>query len=190
MSTMGHDILHRHHLSVEDYHRMGETGIIGSGTRVELIKGEIIDMTPIGTSHAAAVNRLTRLLDRTVRDAAIISVQNPVVLGSRSEPQPDIALLKPRADFYESAHPCAVDILLIIEVSDTSLRYDREIKVPLYAMHDIPEVWLLNVTDKQLIVFREPAENGYQDETHPGIADPLIPQRLPEIKLDLGGLFK
>ena len=168
---------------------MGEAGIIGSDARVELVKGEIIDMTPIGTSHAAAVNRLTRLLNRTVRDLAIISVQNPVVLGSRSEPQPDIALLKPRADFYASAHPCAADILLIIEVSDTSLRYDREIKIPLYAMHDIPEVWLLNVTDKLLTVFREPMKNGYQEETHPGIADRLIPQRLPEIELDLNGLL-
>lgn len=189
MSTMGHDTVHRHPLSVEDYHRMGEAGIIGSDARVELIKGEIIDMTPIGTSHAAAVNRLTRLLNRCVRDSAIISVQNPVVLGSRSEPQPDIALLKPRADFYASAHPCAADILLIIEVSDTSLRYDRGIKVPLYAMHDIPEVWLLDVTDKQLTVFREPAKRGYQEETRPAIADPLIPLRLAEIVLDLNGLF-
>ena len=189
MSTTAQEPLHRHRLSVEDYHRMAQAGILGEDSRVELIEGEIIDMAPIGSRHAAAVKRLVRLLDRAVGDAAIVSVQDPVLLGRHSEPQPDIALLRPREDFYKSAHPGLRDVLLIIEVADASLRYDREIKVPLYARHGIVETWLVDLVNNTLVQFREPQDEGYRSETRTGSPAQISPVSLPQIRLDLTALF-
>ena len=117
----------RHRLTVTDFHRMGEAGIFHEDARVELIEGDIIDMAPIGSSHAGVVKRLARLLMQGVGDKAIVSVQDPVILGPRSEPEPDIALLRPREDYYTRAHPTPGDILLIVEVAESSLTYDREV---------------------------------------------------------------
>jgi Uma2 family endonuclease len=119
--------------SVDDYYRMVEVGLLKEDERVELIEGEVIRMSPIGSRHAACVARLTKLFSRLAGDGAIVWVQNPVRLNDFSEPQPDVALLKPRADFYAGAHPAAADVLLIVEVSDTTIGYDRQVKVPLYA---------------------------------------------------------
>ncbi|MDQ3564751.1 MAG: Uma2 family endonuclease [Pseudomonadota bacterium] len=130
MSRAAREFFHRHRLTVDDYQRMGEAGILDRNARVELIAGEIIDMAPIGSLHAGTVKRLIRMLERTVGDAAVLSVQDPIVLGPYSEPEPDVALLKPREDFYTTAHPVPDDVLLIIEVADTTVRYDREVKVP------------------------------------------------------------
>lgn len=189
MTTIAQDFFHRHRLTVDDFHCMGKAGILPEDSRVELIEGGIIDMAPIGSQHAGAVKRLLRLFDRAVGDAAIVSAQDPIMLGTYSEPQPDIALLRPRDDFYASSHPRPEDVLLIIEVADTSLRYDREIKLPLYARHGIPEVWLVDLENKRLTIFRVPVERDYQDVRVIERLHAVAPQLLPAVKLDLSGLF-
>lgn len=141
---------------------MAEAGILGEDDRVELIEGEIIEMSPIGGPHAACVDRLTRLLVIGLGDAAIVRVQNPVHLDQRSEPQPDVSLLRPRADFYASGHPSPEDILLVIEVAESSLEYDRRVKVPLYARQGIPEAWLANLNERHLVAHLDPTPDGYR----------------------------
>ena len=190
MSTSAEEILRRHRLNVDEYYRMAEAGILGPDARVELIEGEIIDMAPIGSQHAAVVRQLAHILHQNVGDQAIVSTQNPVRLDEYSEPEPDLALLRPRDDFYAAAHPGPGDVLLIIEVADTSLRYDREIKIPLYARHGIPEVWLVDLENERLLRFLEPGPDGYRtEEDVTGIA-PLRPTRPPEIEVDLSTLFR
>ena len=146
----------RHLISVEAFHRMGETGILGPADRVELIDGEIIDRSPIGALHAAIVDLLARHFGRSAQASVFIRCQNPLRLDGLSEPEPDIAILKPRADFYTTGHPGPADALLVIEVADSSLAYDLGVKVPLYARHGIPEVWVIDATTRQTRVFREP----------------------------------
>ena len=168
---------------------MGQTGIFSENDRVELIEGDIVDMAPIGSSHAGTVKYLINILKVAVGERAIVSAQDPLVLDRHSEPQPDITLLKPRADFYRSAHPRPEDVLLLVEVADTTLRYDREVKLPLYARHAIPEVWIVDLEGRGLCVYREPAEAGYrhaQTIKHPAI---LVTVTLPDTSIDLSGLF-
>ena len=150
----------RHLISVDAFRRMGETGILGPQDRVELIDGEIIDMSPIGVSHAAIVARLASHFSQRLGTMGVVWCQNPVRLDDISEPEPDIAILRPRADFYMTAHPGAADALLVIEVADTSLAYDLGTKVPLYARHGIPEVWVIDAATRQIRVFRRRAGSG------------------------------
>ena len=150
----------RHLISVDAFHRMGETGILGPRDRVELIDGEIIDMSPIGVLHAAIVDVLARHFGRRTGESVFVRCQNPLRLDDISEPEPDIAILRPRADFYMTAHPGASDVLLVIEVADTSLAYDLGTKVPLYARHGIPEVWVIDAATRQTRVFRRPVGSG------------------------------
>ncbi len=151
----------RHRLTVNDYYRMAETGILTADDKVELIDGELIDMTPIGSRHAALVDRLNHLLLPALSRFAIVRVQQPVRLSDVSEPEPDIAVVLIRADFYESAHPKPDDIYLLIEVADSSLPYDRDLKLPLYARHGVREVWLVDIESKTLRMFRSPTRDGY-----------------------------
>ncbi|MGI9301789.1 MAG: Uma2 family endonuclease [Gammaproteobacteria bacterium] len=181
--------LHKHRLSVHDYHRMGEAGIFAAGERVELIDGEVIDMSPIGSQHAGTVILLTDALKKAVGEEAVISVQNPIVLGDYSEPEPDIVLLRPRADFYRDSHPGAGDILLVIEVADSSLQGDREAKVPLYAHHGIPEAWLIDTRNSRMSIFHTPVETGYQQEHKTSVPGLVKLQALPEVTVDLSRLF-
>lgn len=141
---------------------MGESGILSDEDRTELIDGEIIEMAPIGSRHAGHLNRLVSLLSNVVGDRALVSVQNPIRLGQFSEPQPDLALLRPRDDFYSSAHPTAADILLLVEVAESSLDFDRGAKIPLYAAHGVAVVWLLNLRDQAVEVYEQPDDDGYQ----------------------------
>ena len=189
MPTSAQDNLQRHRLNVDEYHRMASAGILPEDSRVELINGEIIDMAPIGSRHAAAVKQLTRILSRAVGDTAIVSVQDPVHLDDHTEPQPDLALLRPREDFYKTAHPRGQDVLLVIEVADASLRYDREIKIPLYARHGIPEVWLVDLLNNQLNLFRDSGPEGYRQEQQATDLERLHPLQMPEATLDLCGLW-
>ncbi len=153
----------RRKFTVEQYHKMVESDILKEDDRVELIRGEIIEMSPIGTKHAACVNRLVNLLIQRLGERIILAPQNPVVLSDNSEPQPDVTLLQPREDFYENAHPQPKDIFLIIEVADTTVKYDREVKIPLYAEENINEVWLVDINEQCVEVFREPASDGYRN---------------------------
>ncbi|MGG6268127.1 Uma2 family endonuclease [Leptolyngbya sp. AN03gr2] len=148
--------------TVAQYHRMMEAGVFQEGDRVELIRGEIVEMTPIGTRHAAGVRRLTHLFFRKFGDQIIISGQNPVEVDEYSEPQPDIALLRRRDDFYVSAHPTPNDVFLLIEVSDSTIRYDRTIKIPLYAEDNITEAWIVDVNAELVEVYRQPSASGYR----------------------------
>jgi Uma2 family endonuclease len=149
--------------TVADYHRMAETGILGEADRVELLDGEIVEMTPIGPPHASVVPRLTRLFSNQVGQHAIVSVQNPIELAVvDSEPQPDLTLLHPRADFYATQHPGPVETLLVVEVMDTSAERDRRLKLPLYARAAIREVWLVDVGAERIEVYRQPEPDGYR----------------------------
>jgi Uma2 family endonuclease len=152
----------RRKFTVEEYHKMVESEILTENDRVELIRGEILEMSPIGTKHAACVNRLVNLLVQLLGKQVIVAAQNPVVLNNNSEPQPDVALLKHRDDFYETAHPQSEDIFLLIEVSDSTLMYDREEKIPLYAQAKIIEVWLVDINSQTVEVYQQPTDTGYQ----------------------------
>ena len=180
---------HRYRLTVAEYHRLGENGIFDEDFRVELIEGDLIAMPPIGEQHASKTRLLNRLFSLQVGDTAIVDVQNPVALDVHSEPQPDMVLLKPRPDFYASAHPGPEDVLLLIEVSDSTLRYDRDIKVPLYAKAGIPEVWLLDVTGQRLEIYRRPSLEGYREIHYPAPTESIAPVLLPELILSVASLF-
>ncbi len=168
--------------TVAEYHRMAEAGILSEDDRVELLEGEIVTMSPIGSRHAACVARLTALLSGAGR-RAILWVQNPIRLGEHSEPQPDVALLKSRPDFYASSHPGPEDVLLVVEVAETSAATDREVKVPPYACSGIPEVWLVDLAEDQVEVFREPSARGYQDLRVLRRGDSLAPLLFPDLLL-------
>ena len=152
----------RHRWTVAEYHRMAEVGLLHEDSRVELIDGEIIEMAPIGSEHAGHNNYLMSCLAHRLYGKAVVAGQNPVILGGYEEPQPDIALLRWRNDYYRTAHPHAEDVLLIIEISDSTLRYDHDVKIPLYAKNGIPEVWLLDIQNRQLEIQREPINGVYR----------------------------
>jgi Uma2 family endonuclease len=150
----------RHRFDAEEYHRMLEVGLLSEDDRVELIGGEIVDMTPIGWRHVQCINRLTMLLASFAAERSYaVSVQNPIGIGPRDEPQPDLALLQERPG---GRLPAPEDTLLVIEVSDTSLTYDRDIKLPLYAGAGIPEVWILDLRERKVEVYAEPSPDGYR----------------------------
>jgi Uma2 family endonuclease len=151
--------------TVHEYHRMGDAGVLDEQDRVELIRGEVVEMTPIGPKHANCVRRLIAALSRLVGARAIVDAQNPIVLGERSELQPDLVLLKPCDDFY-AAHPRPSDTLLVIEVSDSSLEFDRRVKAPLYAAAGVPELWIVDLQQSTIDIYRNPGGGGYdQRET-------------------------
>ena len=150
----------RRRFTVHDYHRMGEAGILHEDDRVELIEGEIVEMAAIGTRHFSCVNRLNRLLVMSVGDEAVISVQNPVRLNEHTELQPDLAVIRPR-DYRESL-PEPDDVLLLIEVSETTLPYDRGVKLSLYARAGIREVWIVDLPGETIERYTAPSANGYR----------------------------
>src|SRR5262245_33682707 len=149
-------IVTRKRFTADDYQRMGQAGILTEDDRVELIDGEIVAMTPIGTRHNASVNRGNRALVRAADDAAIVQSRGSVRLDRCSEPEPDLALLRPRPDFYATRHAGPDDILLIIEVAESSIEYDRDVKAPLYAAAGIPEYWLVDLNTDVVMRFSSP----------------------------------
>ncbi len=179
----------RRAFSVADYHRMGEAGILGEDDRVELIDGEVRQMSPIGIPHAAIVKRYTALLSPQVGKTAIVSVQNPIQLNYTSEPQPDLALLRYRDDFYAKTAPKAADVLLIIEVSDSTLIYDRLEKLPRYTLAGVPEVWLTDVTDEAVECYTEPQGDQYATKQTFKRGQRISVQALPIISLSLDNIF-
>ncbi len=173
--------------NVNEYRKMAEIGILTPEDRVELIGGEIIAMSPIGRKHAAAVNRLTNLFPPLLANKVIVSVQNSIRLDNYSEPQPDIVLLKPRSDFYESKIPEAEDIYLLIEVSDSTITYDQEIKLPLYAESNINEVWIVNLNNKTLEVYRQPQDKIYLEQQKN--VESISPLAFPDVSLTINDIF-
>jgi len=188
MKTGAQAVLSRHRFDVDEYHAMVRAGILMEGDRVELIDGELVEMHTIGSRHAACVNRLTRLLVTALGDRALISIQNPVGLDRYSEPQPDVLVLRPRADDYATAHPGPPDTLLAIEVADSSLAYDRTIKLPLYAKTGVPEVWIVDLAAAAVDVHREPSSEGYRhfERTTEGR---IAPAAFPGLELELADIL-
>ena len=182
MPSVAYDIFQRHRLTVAEYYRMAKAGILTEDDRVELIEGEIIQMPPIGGPHASRVNRLNYLFILAVGDAALVIVQNPLRLGERSEPVPDVMLVRPRADFYAAGHPTAGDVLLLVEVSDTTLAYDQRIKLPLYAHSGVPEVWITDLAHEMIRVYREPGPTGYRMSLTFRRGDRLSPSAFPNLE--------
>ncbi len=169
--------------TISEYYQMAKVGILTPSDRVELINGEILEMSPIGKRHAACVNRVNQLFYQKLGDRILISVQNPILLNNLSEPQPDITLLQPRTDFYASGHPQASDIFLIVEVADSSINYDQEIKISLYSESGILEVWLIDLNQNSLQVYQQPTESGYQRIQQLQSENTLSPLAFPEIHL-------
>jgi len=172
----------RRSFTVEDYHRMAQAGILSEDDRVELIDGEILKMAPIGSRHAGAVKRLLdKFIHLQAAGKVLLSVQDPIRLGEDSEPQPDLTLLRPRPDFYGSSHPGPQDVLLVVEVAETSATYDREVKLPLYARAGIPEVWLIDLSEERIEIHRHPFPRGYQQVQHLRRGERLAPDALPDV---------
>jgi Uma2 family endonuclease len=174
-------------LTVDEYHRMGEAGILTDDDRVELIEGELVAMSPIGSEHVAATNALNRLLVLAVGDRAIVSVQNPVRLTQHSEPQPDFAVLKLRD--YRAALPRPEDTLLAVEVANTSLDYDRTVKLALYASSGIPEVWIVDLAAELVEVYRLPAGDTYTLVGNAGRADVLTINAISDARIQVDAIF-
>ncbi len=167
---------------------MGEAGVLDPEARIELIEGELIDMPPIAPPHAGRTKRLTLLLIEALARRAIVSTQDPILLGDLSAPQPDIAVLKPRDDFYTSEHPRADDVLLVIEIADSSVLYDRERKLPLYARFGIPEAWLIDIPARAIWIHRDPADGAYRRSFALAAPYRIGLALLDGVELDLGGL--
>lgn len=169
--------------TVEDYYRMAEAGILGEDDRVELIEGEIVQMTPIGIRHASCVKRLIALFTRRLSTRTIVCAQDPIHLGEHTEPQPDIVLAKPCDDYYKSSHPTPDDIFLIIEVADSSIEYDRQNKIPIYGRCGIPESWLVDLNRKMIEIYTMPSEEGYRNKTIINQGQTVSPLAFPELKI-------
>lgn len=148
---------------VKEYHQMAEFGILKEDDRVELIAGEIVQMAPIGIPHAGCVRRLDMIFNNLLRGKVIVDTQNPINLSYDSEPEADLILLRWRDDCYAEKHPQPEDILLLIEVADSTIKYDREIKIPLYAENGIYEVWLIDINQQLVEVYRQAEGNIYQN---------------------------
>lgn len=181
--------LKRYRFTTTDYHRMAEAGILGEDDRVELIEGEILEMSPIGRLHASTVDRLNRLFNRAVGDAAIVRVQNPIVVNDYNEPQPDLTLLRPRTDFYAAGHPTPEAILLAIEVADTTVAFDRRVKAPLYARNGMPELWLIDLKRGHVVAFRDPTETGYATTQVFRRGEAISPVAFPDLVLPVAELL-
>ncbi|WP_375468944.1 Uma2 family endonuclease [uncultured Nostoc sp.] len=179
----------RRKFTVEQYHKMVESGIVTEDDRVELIRGEIIEMSQIGTKHAACVNRLVNLLVQLLGKGVILAAQNPVALNKNSEPQPDVALLKPRDDFSATAHPQPQDIFLLIEVSHSTVMYGREEKIPLYTEANIIEVWLVDINEQIVEVYQQPTAVRYQHIQKFASGQTLSIKAFPNVNITVNEIF-
>lgn len=154
-----------HRFSVQEYHRMAESGVLQPDERVELLEGQIIQMAAKGTAHSAAVSRIEKLLRNRLGDRGLLRFQDPVRLNDYSEPEPDVAVVHPDPSYYEDHHPTPEEVFWLIEVSDSTLKFDCEVKAPAYSRSGIQEYWVLDVNDRKLHVYRLPSATGYQSET-------------------------
>jgi Uma2 family endonuclease len=179
-----------HRFSAEEYHRLAELGILPPDARVELIDGAIHDMSPIGPLHGAVTRRLNRFFNSRARGRWIVSIQDSIRLDIYSEPEPDVALLKPAPDDYASHHPAPDDVLLLIEVADTTLDFDRGKKLQIYARAGISEFWIVNLQDSAIEVYREPHFTGYERKSILKAGDKASPAGFPQEELDVAELLR
>jgi Uma2 family endonuclease len=168
---------------------MGEAGVLTRDDRVELLDGEIVQMSPIGISHASRVDRFNALFTRRLGTRAIIRVQGPIVLDRYSEPQPDLSVLAPRPDFYDSAAPRPRDVLLAVEVMDSSRSYDRTLKLPLYARAELREVWLVDLRAQAIEVYTRPALRGYREQQTFARGASIVPHAFPRVRFRVAELL-
>ena len=180
----------KHCFTVLDYHKMAGSGILSEDDRVELIEGEVVDLTPIGRTRAACVARLTDLFGEGLRRKVIVWAQNPLRLDQYSEPQPDVALLRWRRDFYADSEPGPDDVLLVIEVAETSLLYDRNVKISLYARAGTCEVWLVDLNGESVTIHREPGPQGYRHVAVVQGSHLLNPLAFPDMVLTVDQILK
>ena len=180
----------QHRFNVKDYYRMAETGVLRPDARVELLDGRIIDMSPIGPFHGGLVKRLSRIFNLKAKGRWIVSTQDPVRLDDHSEPEPDVMLLKPAADDYTGRHPQPDDVFLLIEVSDTTLEFDLGEKLPAYGRAGIAEVWIVNLNDATIEVYREPNFTGFGSKSVLRAGDLAKPLAFPDVTIDVDELLK
>ena len=180
----------QHRFNVTEYYRMAETGVLRPDARVELLDGRIIDMSPIGSSHAGTVKRFIRIFTKLALDRWVISAQDPLRLDDHSEPEPDFMLLKPSPDDYTSRHPKPDEVFLLVEVADVSLDYDRDEKLPAYGRSGVAEVWVVNLRDQSLEIYREPHFTGYGSKAVLRAGNTVSPQAFPDAMVDVGELLK
>ena len=179
----------RRKFTVDEYYRMAEVGILQPDERLELIDGEITLMAPIGNPHASCVRRVERVFAQIAGEAVTVSGQNPVRLDERSDPQPDVAILRYREDDYAGKPPTAEDVLLLIEVSDTTLTYDRGTKLNLYAEANVPETWIMNLPEDCIESFTQPGPNGYAHHVIYRRGDTISPSTLPDVEFAVNDLL-
>ena len=179
----GQPAVRRWRFTVEDYHRMGEAGLFHEDDRVELIEGDVVVMSPIGSRHVGTVARIDALLHPGLGPNAVILVQSPIRLGDQSEPQPDLAVLRPRPDFYTNSLPGPEEVFLVIEVMDTTAAYDRGVKLGLYARAGVAEVWLVDLNRELVECHRRPSGNGYAESRVVPRGGSLAPGAFPDVVL-------
>ena len=180
----------QHRFNVNEYYRMAETGVLRPDARVELLDGKIIDMSPIGPFHGGVTNYLNQIFTTASKSRWLMSVQNPVRLDDHSEPQPDIMLLKPASDFYRKRHPQPEDVFLLVEISDSTLETDQEDKLPAYGRAGVAEVWIVNLNELTVEVYREPNFTGYASKTILQAGDQAKPLAFPDAAVDVAELLK
>ncbi|MGI8683865.1 MAG: Uma2 family endonuclease [Acidimicrobiales bacterium] len=178
-----------HRFTVDEYYRMADAGIFNEDSRVELLRGEIVGMAAIGSHHAACVAGLTQLFGRRLGDRAFVWAQNPVRLDDLSEPEPDIALLRPRGDNYAGGHPTPNDVLLLVEVGDTSATWDRDHKLPLYADAGVAEVWLVDLPSGSVEVCRLPGNGAYQERVTCNPGELVTPDAFHDVAIDVADIL-
>jgi Uma2 family endonuclease len=178
-----------HRFTVAEYYRIASAGVLGEDDRVELIDGQILDMSPISPGHAYAVDCCNRAFSAGVGGAAVVRVQNPLALGDYDEPEPDVALVNPPGSRYAAAHPGAADVLLLVEVAESSLAYDQSTKAALYAAAGIREMWVVNLPAGVLEVYRVPGPLGYQDRRTHRRDERVVPQAFPDLEIAVADLL-
>ncbi len=179
----------KHLTNLDEWKRLGEANIFPPGSRLELINGEIIEMAPIGSHHASHLKRLINVFSPLSQSSAIIAAQDPVQLGDLSEPEPDFMLLKPSSDFYYKNHPITSDVYLLIEIADKSLKFDQTQKLRLYALHNIPEYWLLNVNSACVEVYLQPIDGAYAEKTTLRSGDKITLSQLKDISINIADIL-
>lgn len=176
-------------ITVAEYHQMAAAGILAADEQVELLAGHIIQKMPKGPAHSAFCKRLEKLLERRLGDRILVRLQDPIQLDPLSEPEPDIAIVKPRDDFYVTAHPIPDDVYWLIEIADTTIKRDLGLKAELYAAAGVKDYWVLNLATQQLHVFREPQADGYQRQTILQNQQTVSPLRFPDCVLSVDECF-
>lgn len=179
----------RKRFTTQEYEQIAAAGVFAEDDRVELLEGEIVQMSPIGPQHSACVSRLNRLFQEKLGNSVIVRVQDPIRLGNYSEPEPDVALVQPRTDFYAGGHPEPEDVLLLIEVADSSLSYDRDLKLPLYARAGVSEVWLVGLLAQTVEVFRAPSESGYGERREARRGESVAALNVPAVVLSVAEIL-